>query len=135
VLPKITCFWIGWNKACSICADKRKHCSRHPNWEEPPSVTPVNKSHATLEARCNTLPDDSVQLIIVELHAIRKAIAVGFDSLWETFTLLPATYPRLSSFGGGSSRFAHSDCSENAATGPSGTFHNDEEEIEGSFMA
>ena len=78
---KITCFRIGWNKACSICADERKHCSGHPNWEEPPSIATVNKTRVTPEARRDNLPDDSVQPIVAELHAIREAITLGFDSL------------------------------------------------------
>ena len=93
----------------------------------------MNKSRMTPEAHCDILLDNSVQPIVVELHGIREAIMLGFDSLWETFTLLPTSYPRPSSFEGGSSRFTHLDCSENAAMGPSGMFHDDEEEIGGSF--
>ena len=93
----------------------------------------VNKSRVTPEARRNILPDDSVQPIIAELCGIREAITLGFNSLQETFTLLPATYPHPSLFEGGSSRFTRSDHSENAAAGPSRTFHDDKEEIRGSF--
>ena len=65
----------------------------------------------------------------------RGAITLGFDSLRETFTFLPTSYPHPSSFEGSSSQFARSDRSENAAAGPSGTFQDDDEELGGSVRS
>ena len=93
----------------------------------------MNKTRVTPEAHHDNLPDDSVQPIVVELRAICEAITLGFNSLREAFTFLPPSYPRPSSFEGSSSLFAHSDRSENAAAGPSGTFQDDDEELGGSF--
>ena len=84
------------------------------------------------EARRDNLPDDAVQPIVEELRAIREAITLGFDSLREAFTFPPVSYPHPSTFTGSSSQFARSGHSENAATGPSGTFQDDDEELGGS---